>query len=98
MMQLGLRALLLLEQDAVLIDAKMLGQFCAKQIEPSLHFLVVTQHHVDAGRSDVINKAPQLKVGRQRDWTAFPDALDDRDTSLVVVALHDIVHMSGRGT
>lgn len=50
MMQLGLRALLLLEQDAVLIAAKMLGQFCAKQIEPSLHFLVVTQHHVDAGR------------------------------------------------
>jgi len=34
-----------------------------------------------------MNNAPQLKDGRQRGWTSFPDALDDRHIPLRVVSL-----------
>jgi hypothetical protein len=34
-----------------------------------------------------MNNAPQLKDGRQRGWTSFPDALDDKDIPLRVVSL-----------
>ncbi|DBA82289.1 TPA: hypothetical protein ACH3X2_000555 [Trebouxia sp. C0005] len=57
----------------------------------------LVRHLVLLSRCDVTKNAAQLIDGRQRGWTAFPDALDDMDALLLEVALQDFAHVSGRG-
>ena len=47
----------------------------------------LVRHLVLLSRCDVTKNAAQLIDGRQRGWTAFPDALDDMDALLLEVSL-----------